>query len=485
MAFDLASAKPESQGFDLASATPITKPKLSANDALAQAYLMGGPYAGVSDPNYRTIVGTGLTDAPVAIGELTGLVSPEVVRAREARYQQAAAQGGEGAGFGRFMGGAITTAPLAAIPGAGPSANLLTRMAIGAGTNAATSMLTQPTSGEGDFWNQKSRQGVGGAVVGGALPLLAEGVKGATTLVRGAKGSASTEQLKAAETAAWDRVKESTAAYNTEPLRSNLKDTFKDYNYDPRTFPALKEAIKSIDDAAESSLGGSPTSIHELRTIRTMLQNVQSSNSAVPAEKGLAGVIKAKIDGFMSKQGGEDAAAWVDARKISDTLFKSRNVKDILAASEESSKATSQQIRERFSELLDSKVIKSYSAEQQALIKDIAEGNLTEKGLELVGKMAPKSLTWGKIAALLGIGGVGHQYLDPRIAGITAAMFGGGAAARGAANTLAKQRVNLLDELIRGGRVAPMPAGVTNVTTNPYTINLLTPANRNSMSEDR
>ena len=150
------------------------KPSGSLMDLVGQGYLATSRAA--TDPNYRTVVGTGLTDMPVAIGELTGLVSPEAVRAREARYQQAAAEGGEGAGFGRFMGGAITTAPLMAVPGAGPVANLLARTAIGAGTGAIVAPLTMPTTGEGDFWAQKGQQALMGGTFGAALPLAGYGL---------------------------------------------------------------------------------------------------------------------------------------------------------------------------------------------------------------------------------------------------------------------------------------------------------------------
>ena len=142
-------------------------------DLVGQGYLATSRAA--TDPNYRTVIGTGLTDMPVAIGELAGLVSPEAVRAREARYQQAAAQGGEGAGFGRFIGGATATAPLMAIPGAGPGANLLTRVVIGAGTNAVVAPLTMPTTGEGNFWAQKGKQALMGGAFGAGAPLVGEG----------------------------------------------------------------------------------------------------------------------------------------------------------------------------------------------------------------------------------------------------------------------------------------------------------------------
>ena len=116
--------------------------------------------------------------------------------------------------------------------------------------------------------------------------------------------------------------------------------------------------------------------------------------------------------------------------------------------------------------------MKLYTPEQQDIIKQIADGTATQKTFELIGKMAPKGFTWQKIAGLLGVSGFGGA---PG-AGAALAAYGTGAAARGAANMLATRQVNMLDELIRGGKLpqqiqfAPstsrlFPAGV-NVLAN-------------------
>lgn len=486
MAFDLASAKPESQGFDLASATPIREltpstPKLSAKDALTRAYMMGGPYAGMADKDYRTLVGTGLTDPIIAVRELTGTISPEAVRQREAEYRAAAARTGQGAGFGRFMGGAITTLPLMAVPGAPASMNMLGRMAYGAGLGGTTAALMQPTTGEDDFWAQKGQQAGTGMLFGAAAPVVGAGVRKGAELLGGpgVTGAQTVDQLKKAETAAWDMVKDSTATYNATPLRDSVRGLLspKSFNYDPDTFPALKKSVDRIEQLATDAAAGNNSSIHELRTVRTMLQNVEGSN-VTQAEKALAGSIKSKLDEFMATQGGKDAKAWVKARDISNTLFRSRDVQNIVKSAEEASGATSKEIRDRFTDLLNSKAIKSYTTEQQALIKQISEGNLTEKGLELIGKMAPKSLTWKNILGLLGAETFGYGHL-PSFAQVPSATLAaavtGGAAARGTANALARQRVNLLDELIRGGKLPIAQPSTPSLIEMPYIINTLTP----------
>ena len=145
-----------------------------AKPTLADAYLSQGK--AYTDPDFQTIASTGMTDIPVAIGELTGLASPEYIRQREAKYQAAAQRAGTGAGFGRGMFGAITGAPLAAIPGAPVGMGLLGRVGLGAATGAGIGAIAQPTSGQGNFLAEKGQQALGGALIGGGLPVVGAGL---------------------------------------------------------------------------------------------------------------------------------------------------------------------------------------------------------------------------------------------------------------------------------------------------------------------
>jgi len=151
------------------------KAKPSREETVARARLAAGAGYGSASPEYARVLQTGLTDIPVAIGELTGLVSPEYVRQREAQYQTAAAKV-PAAGLGRAFGGAITSAPLAFIPGAPAGMGLLGRVGVGAATGAGIGAISQPTSGQGNFLTEKGGQMLGGALVGGALPVVGAGL---------------------------------------------------------------------------------------------------------------------------------------------------------------------------------------------------------------------------------------------------------------------------------------------------------------------
>ena len=155
-----------------ASAAPRVKPSMA--DAWGDVW---SGEAGMSHPDVSGSLAMGVTDPVVAIRELTGTISPEAVRQREAEQRAREERVGGLAGFGRFAGGAAATAPLMASPGAGPGANLLARTAIGAGTGAVVAPLTMPTTGEGNFWEQKADQAMMGGLIGGALPLAGYGLQ--------------------------------------------------------------------------------------------------------------------------------------------------------------------------------------------------------------------------------------------------------------------------------------------------------------------
>ena len=185
MAFDPDAYLAKTSNFDpdayLAGGAPAVAPKAqpSREETLARARLAAGSGYGSASPDYATVLRTGLTDIPVAIGEMTGLASPEYIRQREAQYQAAAANV-PAAGLGRAFGGGITGAPLALIPGAPAGMGLMGRVGIGAATGAGLGAIAQPTSGQGNFLTEKGQQMLGGALVGAGLPVVGAGLgKGA------------------------------------------------------------------------------------------------------------------------------------------------------------------------------------------------------------------------------------------------------------------------------------------------------------------
>lgn len=261
------------------------KAKLIAKDALAQAYL--APSKAYTDPNFQTIARTGLTDIPVAVGELTGLVSPEYVRQREAQFQAAKQREGQGADFGRAMFGMVTGLPLMATPGAPAGMGLLGRTAIATGTGAGVAAISQPTSGQGNFLAEKGKQAGLGAVIGGSLNLLGDAAQFAAnrlspltraqTLVKETVDPNQLAAIVKANAAQPNKLPSITAAMQFENLPA---------------YQALLRMAESVDPAATARairLAERDAHLAELTRIAggaTATQNIQAQNAALGTLRG-------------------------------------------------------------------------------------------------------------------------------------------------------------------------------------------------------
>jgi hypothetical protein len=341
------------------------------------------------------------------------------------------------------------------IPGAIAGGTLGRQASSALGLSPEESMLTSAGYATGtELGGRLVGKGVEKAI--GAGGKIVEKVTG-----KGSAKAATVEELKQAETQAWDKFgKSTTTLKDPVPLKDSVEELLSPqrYNYSPTNFPALDTALKDIDTAYTQGLKGKPINIHKMREIRTTLQDVQMS-SAKTREKSLAGDLIEALDDYVMQYGGKDAVAWKEARDVSNQLFRSRDVQNIVKSAEESSKTTSTEIRSQFKDILNSNKIKMYSPEQQEVIKQIADGTATEKTFELIGKMAPKNPTWNALLAM-----------------VNAPVLVGSMASRGAANALTRAKVNMLDELIRGGqmpqnisipqRLGPTAIPVTNILAN-------------------
>lgn len=272
------------------------------------------------------------------------------------------------------------------------------------------------------------------------------------------------ESLAAEKAQAWDKVNKATSEYQGTPFQNKANEiATKEFNYDPDTHPALNNVVNRINNIS----GTSPTSIREFRTIRDLLQDVEKGNvvtkngEIIPAgkdEQALATALKKNLDSFIANQGDEGAIAWKDARDVSSKIYKSKETQQIIADAEKSTAPTSKEIRNKFDDLRNSNLINSYTPEQREVINQIANGTATQKTLETIGRMAPKSVSWKSILTLMGLGGGAVAAKLPGAAtgaAILVPAFGAGLASRAASSALAKSQVRTLDELIRGGGLAP------------------------------
>ena len=278
----------------------------------------------------------------------------------------------------------------------------------------------------------------------------------------------SIDELKQSSNALREQMYGTGQTYDIAPLQTSIQDALASatprYPVRGIGMPETQTAVNYVDQILNDAQAGRAVKVDDLEHLNTMLNDAIKRGG----RDGLyAMAAKNKLNEFMSSAGGETGALWEQARKLEAKQFRSQGVKDIVTSAEQSPKATSAEIRKSFSSIAnDAKQMKLYTPEQQQVIKQIADGSATEKTLETIGKMAPKSVGFQKILTLLGYGGAalgGAAIGGPVGAGVALTAFGSGAAARGAANALAKSRVNMLDELIRGGQLPqriPAPMGV-------------------------
>ena len=204
----------------------------------------------------------------------------------------------------------------------------------------------------------------------------------------------------------------------------------------PKTQDALDQIDRLVDTKAQVSIG-------QLEHVNKLLNDALLSGGT---DSAYAAAAKQKLDDFAMATGGETTELWKKVKALETQQFRSKAIQDMVE------NASSKNIRTKFDKLLNSDAIKGYTPEQQAIIKQIADGTVTQKTLEAIGSLMPKSPTWAKIGGLLGIGG-GFALGGPVGVGTALAAYGANKAAQATASAMARSRANMLDELIRGGQI--------------------------------
>jgi hypothetical protein len=96
-------------------------------------------------------------------------------------------------------------------------------------------------------------------------------------------------------------------------------------------------------------------------------------------------------------------------------------------------------LREEFKKIADNerKLLK-FDKPTQALIKKVADGTITQKGLRLLGNLSPSARLFGMQTPFLGVGAMYEPTTAATIAGLQLA----GATAKGAANRMTRTQAN-------------------------------------------
>lgn len=290
----------------------------------------------------------------------------------------------------------------------------------------------------------------------------------------------SAEKLKEASTAARQEMYGTGQTFDVAPLQTSTREAVESvtprYPTGGLNVPESQKAFDYIDTIIADAQKGKAIKIDELEHLNTQL------NEAIKAggrDRVYATAMKDKLNAFVEQVGGRTGELWKKARELETRQFRSQGIQDMVAQAVKSDSPTSKEIRKKFTNIVNSKdQMKLYTPEQQKIIKEIAEGTLTEKSLETIGRMTPKNISWQSLVSLIGTVGAGAgagAYLGTgAIPGaiVAGAGLGLGQTAKGTANALTLMRVNKLDELIRAGKLpyqlpSKYGAAAVNYLLNP------------------
>jgi hypothetical protein len=272
---------------------------------------------------------------------------------------------------------------------------------------------------------------------------------------------ATAEQLESASNLLFKQAKDANILIDTKQFTnsmSNLGKELRQEGYTPTAYPKITAALDELTNA------GIPKDYTELRALRKIIQGAQKSTDG--EEKRLATILKSQFDDYVLNipesavtQGSKEGLkAWKEARDIYSRMSKAEIFEDMLDKAEITKGKFSQSGLENalFTELknlaVNPKKMKMFTKEEQAAIRQAAEGTTAQNALRLIGKFAPTS-TVSSILPLLVTGASAPIGL----AG-TAAAIG----ARVGATQMRKNQVEQLANLMRGtlipeNQVAPKP----------------------------
>ena len=399
--------------------------------------------AGTDLWNYATPDSWDLETKPSAyINQLLNKFTPEP----ETTFER----GLEVAGAG--LGGALTSVP-AAITAKGTSviADILAQ------SPKQQVIASAPSAGAGQIVAETT----GSPIAGMAASVLTGNVGGRTP----ANKQQSTASIKKDAGYQYKLADESGVAVNPEKYREamdDIYDTLRGEGMD--TELPMHQNISAFSRnqrmRPEAGMPDEAMSLAKLERLRRTLGGVISGGGD---EGRLALIARNKLDDFVDgldesslvsgKAGSRDAIEslsdarnlWrkgIKAEMIDEIFFKAENA----AGANYTSAGLETSLRQKFRSLADNpRKFKQFNAEEQEIILQIVRGGNLQNSLRLIGKLAPT----GSISAAISIGG-GHALGGPSGAALLPAV---GASARHGAGVMGLKNFEMLDELIRNGRV--------------------------------
>ena len=327
-----------------------------------------------------------------------------------------------------------------------PTSSMVAR---GAGEAAAYGALSGAGAGE----NLEERLvGAGlGAAIGAPL-----GAAGGAFAARATKPAAppSVADLETQGNAAYTAARQAGLQVKPETttnFAAALKNVAEEFGYDPKLQPKASVALDRVE-----KLAGNAASLDDLENVRKVMR--VAAQSPDRADRALASRMISTYDDLLSGIGKNDVTAGdlkvaipalESARSIWARKSKGELIENLISRAEDrasqfSGSGFENAIRTEFRQLaMNEKRMRGFNKNEQAAIRDVVQGNMTDNALRFLGKFAPRGPVGtgvaGGFGALLG-GGPG-----------AAAALGAGEFGRQAATAATLARAQRAAEMMRAG----------------------------------
>ena len=380
------------------------------------------------------------------------------------------AEGGAGALTGA---GAANVLAKRAAPGI--VRNVLTTMGerplvqAGAGAGAATAPIAAREAGVESVPGQIGASLVGGLVgARGAAGLARTGeALGATakrdlnTLI--GQGTPSTEALKERAKQSFEAADQSGVVYDPKAVKTFIADAKANL---PGYHAKFDEPVNKIFDELDDLSKKSPT-ITELHRVRRLIGDKLRGSENKDIRR-MGGELTNMLDDFVTEPKNATIGSQMagNAKQGADALLSGINDYRMMSKSSEIERlveraglnkgAPADMIQSQFASLAKNpKRMRRFTSDEQAMIRNIAEGNAGSKIVDIMSLAAPKAGLMPLAAmAEAGLGAQGYLQEDPSKMAAAALLAAGGLGARGARNILAQRAAANVAAATRGAPMA-------------------------------
>jgi hypothetical protein len=415
----------------------------------------------------------------------TAIGLPEPRDAGE-RIMGSAISGAAGAltpiGVGSTMQAAAAPAAqrLAQVLRAGPAQ----QVAMGT-TGGLGSQVAQEAVGEEASPVAKGVAGIAGGLAGGALPAATAGLARRTFgTVAPAPGVPTAQQVRKTAKDAYKAADEADVVFTPGAMRrvaDDVIDKLSDFGFNAGNQPQTANVLKEIDRLQESVV-----SFKEVENLRKMAGRAGSFQN--PSDKTAARLIVESIDEMVASprigntltqhdviagDAAKAASAIETAREAWSRLAKNKVIEKAIergianAETAGSGANTENAVRQALKSVyLSEQKTRGFTADEREALRKVVYGGPIQNLLRYAGKAAPTGIVSGTLG-----GGIGFALGGPAGA---AAVAGGGYLAKRAADQMARERAQRLQDIIlSGGRAANLPSASTPRGNIPALINIL------------